>query len=82
MGIRRVPTAFYLDVGLREIDGNVRHRENVVQVVSQIDSVRLFRDVLLQLEHSVAYVEFDGGHDFAAWKQTLPGALRWAMPKQ
>ena len=26
------------------------------------------------------YVEFDGAHEFGAWKTTLPSALRWALP--
>ena len=39
-----------------------------------------FRDVLRLKGHSVKYVEFDGGHDFAAWRRALPEALRWALP--
>ena len=76
----RVPTDFYLDVGRRELDENVRHREDVLQVVSQIEGVHRFRDALRHRGHSVKYVEFDGGHDFTAWRQSLPGALRWALP--
>lgn len=77
-----VASEFYLDVGTMELDENVRHREDVLQVVSQIDGVRHFRDVLLLAGNSVRYVEFDGGHDFAKWRQTLPDALRWALAKQ
>ena len=51
-----------------------------MQVVSQIEGVRRFRDVLRLRGHSVRYVEFDGGHDFTAWRQTLPEALQWALP--
>ena len=76
----RVPTDFYLDVGTEELAENVRHREDVLQVVSQIEGVHRFRDVLRLKGHSVRYVEFDGGHDFTAWRQTLPEALRWALP--
>jgi len=76
----RVPTDFYLDVGTKDLAENVRHRENVLQVVSQIEGVHRFRDVLRLKGHSVRYVEFDGGHDFTAWRQTLPDALRWALP--
>lgn len=72
-------TEFYLDVGLKEVQENVRHREDVLQVVSQLDGVRRLRDALLLTGHSVRYVEFDGGHEFAAWRQTLPGALRWSL---
>jgi enterochelin esterase-like enzyme len=76
----RVPTDFYLDVGAKERAENVRHREDVLQVVSQIEAVQRFRDVLRLTGHSVRYVEFDGGHDFAAWRRALPQALRWALP--
>lgn len=74
-----VPMEFYLDVGTGETAENVRHREDVLQVVSQIAGVRHFRDTLLRRGHSVLYREFDGGHDFAAWKTMLPDALRWAL---
>jgi len=78
----RVPTDFYLDVGTKELAENVLHREDVLQVISQIEGVHRFRDVLRLKGHSVRYVEFDGGHDFAGWHQTLPDALRWALPNQ
>jgi len=76
------PTDFYLDVGSGETQENVRHREDVLQVVSQIQGVRRFRDMLLQRGYPVKHVEFDGGHDFEAWKKALPEALIWALPKQ
>lgn len=72
---------FYLDVGTRETQENVRHKEDVLQVVSQINGVRKFRDVLQATGHSVHYQEFDGAHDCAAWGTTLPAALRWALAK-
>jgi enterochelin esterase-like enzyme len=78
----RQPTEFFLDVGTKEVQENVRHREDVLQVVLQIDGVRRFRDVLLLAGHTVRYVEFDGGHDFSAWRRTLPDALRWALPNE
>jgi enterochelin esterase-like enzyme len=31
---------------------------------------------LRDLGYSVAYQEFAGGHDFSAWRATLPDALR------
>lgn len=76
----RIPTEFYLDVGRREIQENVRHREDVLQVISQIDGVGRFRDVLVEKGHPVKYVEFDGGHSSEGWRQTLPDALAWAIP--
>ncbi len=75
-----VPTDFYLDVGTKELAENVLHRADVMQVVSQLEGVHTFRDVLRSKGYAVKYVEFDGGHDFAAWRQTLPEALRWALP--
>jgi enterochelin esterase family protein len=75
-----LPTEFYLDVGLRETQVEVLHREGVFQRISQIDGVKQFRDALLERGHRVKYVEFDGGHEMAAWQQTLPGALVWALP--
>ena len=78
--VRRLPTDFYLDVGTREVQENVWHRPDVLQRVSQIEGVRRFRDVLRENGHSVAYAEFDGGHSFDAWRETLPAALKWALP--
>ncbi|HEY4247743.1 MAG TPA: alpha/beta hydrolase-fold protein [Lacunisphaera sp.] len=75
-----VASEFYLDVGTKEVAENVQHREEVLQVVSQIEGVRRFRDVLLHAGYAVKYVEFDGGHDFESWKKTLPEALKWALP--
>ncbi len=74
-----LPTAFYLDVGDRETTTNVRHVD-VVQVVSQIEGVDRFEAALRATGHQVVRVDFEGGHDFVAWQQSLPGALRWALP--
>lgn len=73
---------FYLDVGKRESQENVRHKEDVLQEVSQIEGVRRFRDALQVHGCNPKYVEFDGGHDFACWRLTLPGALKWALPAE
>jgi enterochelin esterase-like enzyme len=48
--------------------------------MSQIEGVRKFRDAVAAKGGLVRHVEFDGGHDFACWKKTLPDALRWALP--
>ncbi|MBV8274881.1 MAG: hypothetical protein JO170_06430 [Verrucomicrobia bacterium] len=76
----KIPVEFYLDVGTREIHENVRHREDVVQVVSQIEGVRRFRDALCALGYVVRYTEFDGDHDYACWNRTLLEALKWVLP--
>lgn len=73
-------TEFYLEVGAREVQENVRHREDVLQVVSQLEGVRRFRDVLLKHGVTVRYSEFEGAHEFPCWSKTLPAALRWALP--
>lgn len=74
-----LPTAFYLEVGTRETAIYVQHKDDVLQKISQIAGVRRFRDALLAMGHTVAYSEFPGAHDTAAWRQTLPAALRWAL---
>jgi enterochelin esterase-like enzyme len=74
------PVRFYLDVGVKETNENVRHKEDVLQVMSQIDGVKQFRDMLLMKSYEVSYREFDGAHEFSWWKQTLPDALKWALP--
>lgn len=73
------PVDFYLDVGLDETATNVRHKEDVLQDISQIEGVQGFRDVLLARGYAVNYIEFQGGHDTACWRTTLPIALEWAL---
>jgi enterochelin esterase-like enzyme len=75
----RYDLAFYLDVGTREKQENIDHGD-VFQRVSQIDAVRRFRDVLLDGGVPTCYREFDGGHEYEKWAQTLPDALRWCVP--
>lgn len=75
-------TAFYLDVGTREIQSHVCHRPDVIQRMSQLDGVRRFRDQLLRHGNRVEYVEYNGGHEFSAWKKTLPHALKWALSRR
>ena len=71
---------FYLDVGSLELAENVRHKEDVLQVVSQIEGVKRFCDVLHKYGYRPLYSEFLGGHDSASWRRALPDALRWALP--
>ena len=56
------------------------HREDVVQVISQIEGVRRFRDTLVAQGHAVRYNEFDGRHDYACWNKTLADAHKWGLP--
>ncbi|HEY5228606.1 MAG TPA: GNAT family N-acetyltransferase [Opitutaceae bacterium] len=71
--------SFYLDVGTRETAENVTHKDDLVQVASQISAVREFRDVLKAAGATVNYQEFEGGHDGACWTRMLPVALKWAV---
>jgi enterochelin esterase-like enzyme len=73
--------AFYLDVGIAEKQENVDHGY-VFQRISQIDAVRRFRDALLDAGIPTYYREFDGGHEYEKWAQTLPAALRWCVPAE
>jgi enterochelin esterase family protein len=77
---RKFPLEFWLDVGTQEVRENVCHREDVVQVVSQIEGVRRFRDALLAQGYAVQYKEFNGDHDYASWNRSLVDALKWAVP--
>jgi enterochelin esterase-like enzyme len=77
---RKFPLEFWLDVGTQEVRENVRHREDIVQVVSQMEGVRRFRDTLLAQGYAVQYKEFDGDHDYASWNRSLVHALKWAVP--
>lgn len=74
-----LPTKFHLDVGTRETQQNVRHREDVLQVVSQIEGVQRFRDALRATGHVVEYAEFDGAHEYTAWARALPAELKWSL---
>lgn len=77
---QKIPVEFYLDVGNQEIHENIRHREDVLQVISQIEGVRRFRDALVAQGHAVRYNEFDGRHDYACWNRTLADAHKWGLP--
>ena len=79
---QKIPVDFYLDVGIHETQENVRHYEDLIQVVSQVEGVRRFRDALVATGHSVMYNELDGDHDYASWKKSLVKALQWAIPSE
>ena len=64
----KVSTAFYLDVGVKDVAENVRRKEDVLQVVSQIHAIRFFRVTLTRLGFELNCVEFDGGHELEARK--------------
>jgi len=71
--------AFWLEVGARETQTNLKHQPDVVQAMSQIAGVQRMRDALVAQGYEVKYVETaDGAHDTSAWARSLPSALRWA----
>lgn len=72
-------TEFYLEVGSRETASLVRHREDLVQEMSQIEGVRRMASALRETGATVEYREVEGGHDFATWRASLPAALAWAL---
>jgi len=76
---RKLELSVYLDVGDQETDTNVKHKEDVLQKVSQISSVERFRDALSAQGIQTEYTVFKGGHSFDAWAKTLPVALQWAL---
>jgi len=73
-------TAFHLSVGSKETQTRVQHKDDVFQPISQIEGVQTFRDALLSRGITVHYEEFDGAHEFGAWKKTLLEVLTWALP--
>lgn len=73
------PVRHHVEVGRRETQTQVRHKEDVLQVASQRDAVHRFRDTLERCGYVVNFHEFDGGHEFDWWRRTLPDALCWAM---
>ncbi len=75
------PPAFFLDVGDKETQDYVWHKEDVIQTLSQIDGVERFRDMLLKNGYHVCYETFVGGHSAEAWASSLPNALKWAFPR-
>ena len=75
-----MPTEFFIEVGRKERQTDVRHSAQVVQEISQIEGVTRFRDALKATGHKVEFFESDGGHDYTNWVRTLPAALRWACP--
>ena len=74
----RLLADFYLDAGTAEVQEKVQLREDVLQVVSQLDGVRRFHRILVLKGYFVKYIEFKGGPDFEEWRRTLLETLTWA----
>jgi enterochelin esterase family protein len=68
-------TKFRLACGSRETTPHVQHGRELIQCSSQLTSNQALRDALLAGGFHVDYVEYDGGHDLASWKEDLPRSL-------
>ncbi|MDQ8188029.1 alpha/beta hydrolase-fold protein [Pelagicoccus sp. SDUM812002] len=76
------PPAFFLNVGDKETQGYVWHKEDVIQKISQVEGVERFRDMLVNNGYTVRFETFSGGHSAEAWATSLPNALKWAFPQR
>ncbi|MDZ4402626.1 alpha/beta hydrolase-fold protein [Prosthecobacter sp.] len=63
-----------------ETTPNVSHPPTpLVQITSQLDSVRRLSAALTAAGHVTHLNEYHGGHDSACWAAELPEALAWLM---
>jgi enterochelin esterase family protein len=77
------PNRCWLSVGTQELQTNVSHPPTpLVQITSQLDSVRRLSTALTTAGHAIHLHEYDGGHDPACWGEELPEALAWLMNGQ
>ncbi|MFC3051817.1 alpha/beta hydrolase [Kordiimonas pumila] len=60
---QKLPLRFYMDVGAWE--GNWQVNSNIQ-----------LKDALVKKGYSVSFRTYEGGHDYLAWRETMPGALR------
>jgi enterochelin esterase family protein len=65
----RLPIRFYLDVGLLETHPTPGHGP------TQLAANRHLRDTLRAKDYPLTYAEFNGGHDYLAWRRTLADGL-------
>jgi enterochelin esterase-like enzyme len=62
----RKPLRFWMEVGIFEAG-------------EQLQNNRCVREVLLAKGYGLDYHEFAGGHDYACWRGSLAGGLRWLL---
>lgn len=67
--------SFYLCVGNKETQACIGHYPGFYQTISQLDSNRRIRDVLIEKKIKTVYTEVEGSHSLSTWKSTLPNAL-------
>ena len=75
----KAPPDFFLDVGDRETQTDVWHREGLVQAISQIEGVTRFRDALAKNGYNFRFDIFPGNHSAEDWAKSFPKALKWAF---
>ncbi len=69
----RLGLRFYLDAGTHETIRPPGGR------MSLLDGARRMRDVLRRKGYDLAYREFEGGHDYAWWRETLGDGLLYLL---
>jgi enterochelin esterase-like enzyme len=69
---------FWVSVGSKEKDTDVRHAPTLHQEISQFESSRRLATALRERKGKVRFSIFDGGHQMKCWEKELPNALRWA----
>jgi enterochelin esterase family protein len=69
----RLGLRFYLDAGTHE---TIRPPGGTM---SLLEGVRRMRDVLRRTGYDLAYREFEGGHDYACWRETLADGLLYLL---
>jgi enterochelin esterase family protein len=67
---KRLPLRFYLDVGLLE---NIE--VSFIKNNSNLSMNRKMRDTLQAKGYSFKYIEFNGGHEYLWWQETLADGL-------
>jgi enterochelin esterase-like enzyme len=67
--VSRAPLQLFLEIGLLETSGNP----------SMLDANRHVRDALQAKGYKFRYVEFNGRHEFANWRETLGEGLMYLL---
>jgi enterochelin esterase family protein len=71
----RSKTKFRVVCGSRETMPFVDHGAGLIQKTSQLESNLAIYDGLRSRGFTVEFVEYDGGHDLACWKEDLPQSI-------
>ena len=71
----QISLRFHLDAGRLETDIDPNNKAQT----SILESNRHMRDVLMSKHCQIDYIETDGGHDFAQWRQYLPEAIMFLI---